>query len=79
MQPEREPLVDVILEPAPLSDLPGAQPSGPRSAGEQPVAPGAPGTVYCGPERRAQGYLVAEIVPDPAPLDGRTAGIDRSR
>jgi hypothetical protein len=79
MQREREPFVEVILEPAPTSDRVGEKAEEGRDSGHHPAADNGSATVYTGPERRAQGYLVAEIIPDSSPLDGRTTEIDRSR
>jgi hypothetical protein len=66
MDPTSESAIGQILNPASMSEAQGEQPASEPVTLEQIVAPqGGPGP-YTGPERRAQGYLVAEVLPDPA-------------
>ena len=46
---------------------------------EEVEAPGGIGPVYSGPERRAQGYLIAEILPESPPLKGQEPEFDCRR
>lgn len=83
MQSDRESLIGRILSPAPTSGpaVPDVPPTGvpaeERGALEETGA-GVPAP-YTGPERRAQGYLIAEILPDTPPVDGHALQFDPPR
>ncbi|MBW3629137.1 MAG: hypothetical protein KY464_07550 [Gemmatimonadetes bacterium] len=46
---------------------------------EEIVARRAAGAVYSGPERRAQGYLIAEVLAYSPPVNGQEPEFDRPR
>lgn len=61
MHPTSQQIIGQILNPTPASDASQPTAPGTRMTLEQIVQP--KGT-YSGPERRAQGTLVAEVIPD---------------
>ena len=80
MHPVSESLIGQILNPAPMSGEPGGEAGGERVTLEQIVTPpGQKGAAYAGPERRAQGYLVAEVIPESPALDRQSPEFDPPR
>ena len=72
-----ESLEGQIPKPAPSSVPADRQPSAAPEG--QVEAPAGEPAVYTGPERRAQGYLVAEILPGYPAVDGKAPAFDRPR
>ena len=75
MQHDRERGVDGV--PGPAGPLTRAD-DGAGDGREEGAAPGRKESVYSGPERRAQGYLVAEIIAEAPRVDGQTLEFDRT-
>lgn len=65
MDPRSQQIIQQILEPSPMGSAPVEQSASAPFTMEQIVQPGAPASSYTGPERRAQGYLIAEEVVEP--------------
>ena len=79
MNPVGEPLNGQTPQPAPNPDASDQQAGNALATPEQSVTPTGEPAVYSGPERRAQGYLVAEILPDYPAVDGQPPAFDRPR
>ena len=79
MHPDSESLLARILNPAPMAEEAVPEPASSPVTLQQIVAPEAPPAPYAGPERRARGYLVAEILPDSPPVDGQAPEFDPPR
>lgn len=79
MHRESESVIGQILAPDPTSAQQAEESGAARVALEEFAGPGAAGAAYSGPERRAQGYLIAEILPDSPPAKGQEPEFDRSR
>lgn len=72
-------VIGQTLNPVPMSGASDQEAASEPVALEQIVTPDAPPAAYTGPERRAQGYLVAEILPESPAVDGQAPEFDRPR
>lgn len=70
MDPRSEQIIGQILNPSPLASGAAPESASTPITFEQILNPSAPASAgYAGPERRAQGYLIAETVEKPAAVD----------
>ena len=65
MHPDSESLLGPVPDPA--------------SAGDSPEEPNEAAPPYTGPERRAQGYLIAEVIAEAPAPDRQSPGFDAPR
>ena len=79
MEPVSESLSGQTPDPALGSEASHQEPGATPVPPEQSESPAAGQAVYSGPERRAQGYLVAEILPDYPAVDGHAPAFHRPR
>jgi len=79
MEPVSESLSGQTPDPAPGAEACHQEPSVPSAAAEQSESPAVGPAVYSGPERRAQGYLVAEILTDYPAVEGHAPAFHRPR
>ena len=79
MHPISEALIGQILNPSPMRENAGAEAAATPVTLEQIVAPAGQPASYAGPERRAQGYLVAEILSDSPAVNGQAPEFDPPR
>lgn len=79
MHRDGESVTGQILGSEPISTQQAAENEEAPVTLEEIVAPRAVGPVYSGPERRAQGYLIAELLPDSPPVSGQEPELDRQR
>ena len=68
-----------ILNAAPMPEASDQETAAAPVTLAQIVTPAGEAAAYTGPERRAQGYLVAEILPDSPAVDGQAPEFDRPR
>jgi hypothetical protein len=80
MDPVSETHIGKILNPAPIAGEVGQEAESAPVSLEEIVAPGGEqASGYTGPERRAQGYLIAEVLPDSPALDRQSPEFDPPR
>ena len=79
MDPSSQARLEQILNPVPMSAEPHPVASSGLVEMESIVQPRYPAGIYAGPERRAQGYLIAEVVVESPALEGRSPDQDRHR
>ena len=79
MHPVSEARIGQILNPVPMSTGSGPESSTEQISLQQIVTPRYASGAYTGPERRAQGYLIADVLMDPPTLQGQQAEAERRR
>lgn len=79
MHPVSQSRIGQILSPTGQAATPSPAASPSRVTLEQIVHPRADGSPYAGPERRAQGYLIAEPLPGAPAVDSPPAGPGQQR
>jgi len=79
MHPVSEARISQILNPAPMSTGAAPEIAGEEISLDQVVNPRFASGAYTGPERRAQGYLIADVVVDSPSLHGRHPGTEPRR
>lgn len=62
MDPRSTRLIGQILNPVPMGTAPAMSPPSTRMSVAEIVQPPHACGAYTGPERRAQGYLIAEVI-----------------
>lgn len=76
MHPISQTRISQILNPTGQATAPTPAAPAARITLEQIVQPHPRASTYTGAERRAQGYLIAEVIPNAPAVDGTPAGAE---